>query len=222
MSEAELHGLYTWVDAVPFSRPKRSISRDFADGVLMAELVQHYLPKLVQLHNYSAANGYRQKAYNWQTLNQKVFKKVGMTLRPNDIDKVVNGETGAIERILKLARLKIAEHHGKTIARRESLTPNTGRTGVSMIPGFGGAACGIVKSVSCGGAEVGKREGAGGMLYADQKQLTDSQQLVIEELRDTNRLLEAKISKMEQLIRLKDAKINTLIGMNKQQLAHKA
>lgn len=221
MSEVELHGLYTWVDEVPFSRPKRSITRDFADGVLMAELMRHYLPKLVQLHNYSAANGYRQKAYNWQTLNQKVFKKIGMTLRPNDIDKVVNGEIGAIERILKLARLKIADYHGRMTAKKGCETPDRSRTGVSGIPGYG-AECGVVKSISCGGVELGRREGAGGMLYADQKQLTDSQSLVIEELRDTNQLLEAKISKMEQLLRLKDAKINTLIGLKKEELVHRA
>lgn len=41
-------------------------------AVLMAELVHHYFPKLVELHNYSAAHNSMQKAYNWSTLNQKV------------------------------------------------------------------------------------------------------------------------------------------------------
>jgi len=36
------------VDEIPLSRPKRSITRDFSDGVLMAELVHHYFPKLVE------------------------------------------------------------------------------------------------------------------------------------------------------------------------------
>lgn len=44
-------------------------------SVLMAELVHHYFPKLVELHNYSAAHNSMQKAYNWSTLNQKVRRR---------------------------------------------------------------------------------------------------------------------------------------------------
>lgn len=64
------------VDEIPLSRPKRNIARDFSDGgklpsvlpmpalskppgltvaalaVLVAEIVQHFHPKLVDLHNY--------------------------------------------------------------------------------------------------------------------------------------------------------------------------
>lgn len=32
----------------------------------------HYFPKLVDLHNYAAANAVDQKTYNWDTLNEKV------------------------------------------------------------------------------------------------------------------------------------------------------
>eukprot|EP00887_Chlorella_sp_A99_P007000 scaffold2.g7000.t1 len=37
LSEAQLQ-VYQWVDSIPLSRPKKSITRDFADGVLMAEV----------------------------------------------------------------------------------------------------------------------------------------------------------------------------------------
>ena len=43
----------------------------------MAEVVCHFFPKLVELHNYSAANGTAQKLYNWSTLNGRVFKRMG-------------------------------------------------------------------------------------------------------------------------------------------------
>lgn len=39
-------------------------------AVMTAEIVHHYFPKAVELHNYSAANGVRQKLYNWATLNR--------------------------------------------------------------------------------------------------------------------------------------------------------
>ena len=34
------------------TRPKRNIGRDFADGVLTAEILHNYVPKLIDLHNY--------------------------------------------------------------------------------------------------------------------------------------------------------------------------
>ena len=49
------------MDEVPLSRPKRNIARDFSDGVLVAELVAHYFPSMVELHNYSSANSAQQK-----------------------------------------------------------------------------------------------------------------------------------------------------------------
>ena len=65
MDDDDLQRVYQWVDDIPLSRPKRNISRDFADGVLTAEIVAHYFPKLVEIHNYPAANSYAQKMYNW-------------------------------------------------------------------------------------------------------------------------------------------------------------
>ena len=32
MNEEELQKLYTWIDEIPLSRPKRNITRDFSDG----------------------------------------------------------------------------------------------------------------------------------------------------------------------------------------------
>ena len=43
----------------------------------MAELIKHYFPKMIDIHNYSAANSVQQKLYNWETLNRKVIKRLG-------------------------------------------------------------------------------------------------------------------------------------------------
>lgn len=53
LAEEDLQVVYTWLDSIPLSRPKRNIARDFSDGVLAAEVVKHYIPRLVDLHNYS-------------------------------------------------------------------------------------------------------------------------------------------------------------------------
>ena len=41
MDEEELQALYTWIDEIPLSRPKRNISRDFSDG---GELLAFFFP----------------------------------------------------------------------------------------------------------------------------------------------------------------------------------
>jgi len=38
---------------------------------MLAEVIGHYFPKLVQMHNYSAANSIKQKMYNWSTLSRE-------------------------------------------------------------------------------------------------------------------------------------------------------
>lgn len=97
LSEEELQALYCWIDEIPLSRQKKNITRDFSDGgripvirvyninskaiisvtlfpseVLTAEIVHHFLPHLVELHNYSPANSSLQKMENWKTLNSKM------------------------------------------------------------------------------------------------------------------------------------------------------
>ena len=44
------------VDNIAFSRQKKNIGRDFSDALMMAELIYHYYPKKVELHNYPSTN----------------------------------------------------------------------------------------------------------------------------------------------------------------------
>ena len=39
LSEDELDQLFSWVDEIPLSRPKKNMTRDFCDGVLIAEVI---------------------------------------------------------------------------------------------------------------------------------------------------------------------------------------
>ena len=71
-------------------------------------MVKHYAPHLVELHNYSAAHSVSQKTYNWNTLNQKVFKKLGFSIQKRDIEDVVNCVPDTIERILKLLQPQVS------------------------------------------------------------------------------------------------------------------
>ena len=87
LSGEQLQRLYAWIDEIPLSRQKKNIARDFSDGgmllaeceiftlhlifeVMAAELVHHFFPRLVELHNYPPANSTTQKLTNWKTLNR--------------------------------------------------------------------------------------------------------------------------------------------------------
>ena len=82
--------VYDWIDSIPLSRPKRNIARDFSDCVLVAEIVHHYRPSIVSLHNYPSTCNAKQKLQNWETMNMKVFKKIGVRLTQVDIDDCAN------------------------------------------------------------------------------------------------------------------------------------
>ncbi len=56
ITEEEMQEVYNWVDEIPLSRPKKNIARDFSDAVLVAETVHHFIPPIVDLHNYSNAH----------------------------------------------------------------------------------------------------------------------------------------------------------------------
>ena len=43
----------------------------FLSVVMTAEVVKHFYPKLVELHNYTPAHSTQQKLSNWNTLNRQ-------------------------------------------------------------------------------------------------------------------------------------------------------
>jgi len=99
--ESELMYIYEWVDSIELSRPKKNIARDFSDGVLLAEIIKNYLPRLVDLHNYPSCSNSKHKESNWNVLNNKVLKKIGIKLSKKEITDIINCEHLAIERLLQ-------------------------------------------------------------------------------------------------------------------------
>jgi len=184
IDEDQKQQVSNWVSEIPLTKPKRNTARDFADGVLMAELVHHYLPRLVDLHNYVPGNSAQQKISNWSTLNTKVFKKMGFQLAKSDIELVVSASPEAIWRVLSYVRDKIQDYkEGKTSVESPPHTETRPRA-EEMIR-----------------MELPRDE------YVDQAR--EKEQTILE-LRDTIEFLEIKINKLERLIQLRDAKIQHL------------
>ena len=103
----EIMSIYEWVDSIPLSRQKKNMARDFNDAVLLAEMIKHYYPKLVELHNYPPASSTKQKIANWETLNNKVLKKLGLKIPKEEINDVINSKPNAIEILLKKVKKAI-------------------------------------------------------------------------------------------------------------------
>lgn len=104
LDDATRHELYEWLDSIPLSRPKKFISRDFADAYLLAEVIAHYQPRMVELHNYPAALSLANKRVNWETLQSKVLRKLRVSLSRDDIEALANAMPNAIERVLLQVR----------------------------------------------------------------------------------------------------------------------
>ncbi|XP_019951953.1 sperm flagellar protein 1 [Paralichthys olivaceus] len=107
LNEEELQDLYAWIDKISLSRPKRHITRDFSDGVMAAEVVKYFFPKLVDLHNYVPANSTPQKLSNWSQLNRKVFSKLNFHLPEETVKRIALSTAGVIEPVLSALREKI-------------------------------------------------------------------------------------------------------------------
>jgi len=226
MNDEELQRVYQWVDEVPLSRPKRNIARDFADGVLMAEIVAHYFPKLVEMHNYPAANSYKTKIYNWNTFNAKICKKMGFQLTKEELDALCNCEPQAVERTLKTLQQKMARYGakqkespggaaeqgaaGRPKAEAATGAAPTGAAPVRATPRAPGVAAPQPQQASRAVAEAGARMGQMGLQDGGVQDLLAEKDNHIRELRETVDILEIKIQKLEQLVRLKDSKIATL------------
>ncbi|XP_072719195.1 sperm flagellar protein 1 isoform X2 [Ciconia boyciana] len=119
----EPRGLYRWLDAVPLSRPRRNIARDFSDGVLAAEVVKFFFPAMVQLHSYVPASSTPQKLTNWGHLNRTVLSKLNFSIPDDVIQQVVQCRPGTAEQVLLLLRQKIEEKQkqSKTTQRRRAV-----------------------------------------------------------------------------------------------------
>lgn len=70
--DEELDEIYAWVDGFRLSRDKKNISRDFSDGLLVAEVIKSVDPSLVDLKQLVQTLHTPTKKGNWETLNRRL------------------------------------------------------------------------------------------------------------------------------------------------------
>lgn len=69
--------------------------------VLVAELIAHHFPKMIELHSYVPASGVALKMHNWELLNRKVFPKLGIRLPVGTIDAICQARQGYVEQVVQ-------------------------------------------------------------------------------------------------------------------------
>ena len=116
MNDLQLLTVYEWIDRIPLTREKKNMARDFCDGVLTAEIIKHYYPKYVDLHNYPNVSSTRQKLSNWNTLKRKVLKKINFIITEDEVNEIVNAKPKAIEKLLYRLYNFIVKHDKNSIS----------------------------------------------------------------------------------------------------------
>jgi hypothetical protein len=207
LTDEQLRALYAWIDAIPLSRPKRNIQRDFSDGVMLAEVVAAYFPALVELHNYGPANSIKQKIYNFETLNTRVLKKIGYQIPRSSIEDIVKCRPGAVESVLNSLQLKMARYREKKAMQGGADTPRE----PSIVSRTPGGAPNSARSNAAAKGPGGKGAKSSVMASVDEEILMEKE-TQIRELQETVEILELKVAKLEQLVRLKDTKLQKILG----------
>ncbi len=100
LSIVSTSGWTNQIDTIGLSKPKKNITRDFSDGLLIAEIIHHYHPQLVELHNYINSSNHETKKANWELLKRKVFKKIGFSPSEELVQEVIDCQCLAVETLL--------------------------------------------------------------------------------------------------------------------------
>eukprot|EP00796_Vickermania_ingenoplastis_P007220 gene7220-5073_t len=206
-TEEELHDLYMWAQ-------KKNIARDFSDGCCVAEILHHYFPKLVELHNYVPAMGRARKIANWETLNARVLSKLYFSVPRDEIEDLTAAVPGAIERFLRALRIKISQikaHQEALQKMPEHLHPDlhpepsprhAPKTAPEKPRASSRSSATTTQHRDPVSVTTDSSAAAIGELLLDERGRT------IVELKETVSILTEKIMKLEELVRIKDEKLS--------------
>ncbi|XP_059934422.1 sperm flagellar protein 1 isoform X2 [Mesoplodon densirostris] len=230
VDEEALHQLYLWVDSIPLSRPKRNLSRDFSDGVLVAEVIKFYFPKMVEMHNYVPANSLQQKLSNWGHLNRKVLNKLSFSVPDDVMRKIAQCAPGVVELVLIPLRQCLEEQQRRRKQGTSSLQELAPQDGTDyMDVGLSQKARGKGAPDPQGGGQlrVGRLPVPRPLGYSQARQVDRSLILQIAEKeqellasQETVQVLQMKVRRLEHLLQLKNVRIEDL-SRRLQQAEHK-
>lgn len=134
LSDKDLQEVYSWINTIQLSRPRRHLGWDFSDGRLAAEIIHKHKPTLFDLKNFPTVNAREYKLSNWEALSRKALRFINIELSAQDILDLVDGYPSSIENFLFVLKFKLENEplvSGKSIERTKSTrskTPERPRT----------------------------------------------------------------------------------------------
>ncbi|XP_006894271.1 PREDICTED: sperm flagellar protein 1 [Elephantulus edwardii] len=220
VDEETLHQLYLWVDSIPLSRPKRNLTRDFSDGVLVAEVVKFYFPKMVEMHNYVPANSFHQKLSNWGHLNRKVLNKLNFSVPEDVMRKIAQCVPGVVELVLIPLRQRLEERQKRRKQGLGSLQELTSQDGSGYMDvglsqkaqGEGAPEPPGGKPLKGGRLPAPRPPGYSQTLQGDPSfvlQIAEKEQELLA-TQETVQVLQMKVRRLEHLLQLKNVRIDDL------------
>eukprot|EP00062_Callorhinchus_milii_P021780 gi/632978858/ref/XP_007906149.1/ PREDICTED: sperm flagellar protein 1 [Callorhinchus milii] len=225
MDQEALEELHSWLDSIPLARAKRSLTRDFSDGVLLAKVVKTYFPQLVEMNDYVPASSTQQKLSNWGQLNRKVFHRLNFYV-PNDvITKIAQCCPGVVELVLSTLKQKIQEKLKQKGSKRNSSSQDLEYYSTTMEQTLGYSSVSPrPKTYSTGdgqqvqhGAKLSNPMNPWPANCPPSQQLSPEVQILLAEKQqellasqETIQILQVKVRRLEHLLYLKDVRINDL------------
>ncbi|XP_058143469.1 sperm flagellar protein 1 isoform X2 [Dasypus novemcinctus] len=217
VDEEALHQLYLWVDSIPLSRPKRNLCRDFSDGVLVAEVVKFYFPKMVEMHNYVPANSLQQKLSNWGHLNRKVLNKLNLSVPEDVMRRIAQCAPGVVELVLIPLRQRLEERKRRRkqgSGSLQELAPQDGSgymdVGLSQKARAEGAADPQVAEPLKGGRQPAARAPGYSQVPPGDPSFVLQMAEKEQELLASQETVQMKVRRLEHLLQLKNVRIDDL------------
>ncbi|XP_056650733.1 sperm flagellar protein 1-like isoform X3 [Monodelphis domestica] len=201
-------------------------------SVMIAEIVKHFQPKLVEMHNYIPTSNTEQKLSNWSTLNRQVFPKLRFYVSEEDIRRVVISTPGAIESVLSTLRQKVEEKCQKKAAQESRVNAKDPIGFDSININRHLAELENSKSADCPTSRVpsgkkvssqkgedrvsdysGRQDSGFGQCPHNEpnfQQLLEEKEQALTMLQETVQILQMKVHRLEHLVQLKDMRIEDL------------
>ncbi|CAF0860273.1 unnamed protein product [Adineta steineri] len=122
------YDILEWLDPIPLSRSIHNIESDFADGILIVEIIAYFFPEYVNFDIFHIARNMSQRAKNWRLLNSKILPKINLQVPGTIVHDIINEEHNSIATFLIHLREKIEEHIIQTEKQKFRLQLKTYRS----------------------------------------------------------------------------------------------
>jgi len=216
MDPAALRPILDWLEEVPFSKENclRNITREFSDGYCIAEIMAHFIPKLVDMNMYHPISATPQKIVQWKTLNKKTLSKIDVNVPEMLVRQVVNYKEGAAGLVLRNLKLKVESYlkpERKDSADGDRAAGPKPINKAKLAAAVAKKKKGKKKALQAGSREVSSISDVGSVSDESILAAVAEKDRIIDEYSEVVGVFQTKVKELERLLKLKDRRIEDLV-----------